>query len=195
MKGVDGGAEVANVCVAAAPLSQRNPVMLVSFSLRTTVADSRTMPIDCPACRSEHVSAQVQDLRQTLLLFHVLPVFHHRPTLAICPNCGAELVAGMKADQLARIGDPQHVARFLRVRLPPVLLTLVLGGIVAWLLPVIGSVWMGIAYAWSRRYTGWVRTLALLLFVLSLLPTGILLIAPLLPDTPPASVAPARPGR
>lgn len=127
--------------------------------------------------------------------FHVLPVFHHRPTLARCPHCGAELVAGMTAAHLEQVGDPQHVARYLWIRLPPVLLALVLGGIVAWLLPVIGSVWTGVAYGWSRRYTGWVRTLALVLFVLSLLPTGILLIAPLLPDTPTGSVAPARTGR
>ncbi|HQF38829.1 MAG TPA: hypothetical protein PK322_06900 [Opitutaceae bacterium] len=161
--------------------------MLVSFALRNTVADRRVVPIDCPACGKQNVAAQAQDLRQTLLLFHVLPIFHHRPTLVTCHACGAELVASMKSADLARVGDPQHVARYLRVRLPLVLRALVLGGIVAWLLPLIGTVWTGIAYGWSRRYTGWVRWMALVLFLLSLLPTLGLVLAEAWPDAPPAA--------
>ncbi len=161
--------------------------MLVSFALRNTVADRRIIPIDCPVCRKQNVAAQAQDLRQTLLLLHVLPVFHHRPTLVTCQACGAELVAGMRTADLARVGDPQHVARYLRVRLPLVLRALVLGGIVAWLLPLIGTVWTGIAYGWSRRYTGWVRWMALVLFLLSLLPTLGLVLAEAWPAKAPAA--------
>lgn len=179
--------------------------MHVSLALRTTVADSRIIRINCPVCGKEQVAAQVQDLRQSLLLFHFLPVFYHRPTLAKCLACGTELAAGMKAADLDRVGDPEHVARYLRVRLPLVLRTLVLGGIVAWLLPAIGTVWTGAGYWWSRRYSGWVRTLALVLFVLSLLPTSGLFLGSLLshpsaedtrdglPSTPARGVPPSRP--
>jgi hypothetical protein len=110
-----------------------------------------------------------------LLLFYVIPVFYHTPTLVEC-SCGTSLVSRLRAKDLAGVGA-EFAAHYLSVRISPILKTLVLGGIVAWLIPVIGTVWMGIAYWWSRRYSGWIRNLALVLFLLSLLPTGVLVFA------------------
>lgn len=63
--------------------------------------------------------------------------------------------------------------RYLSIWMSPVLKSLVLGGLIAWFLPVIGTVWTGVAYWWARKYSGWIRSMALGLFLLSLFPTGI----------------------
>jgi hypothetical protein len=110
-----------------------------------------------------------------LLLFWVVPIFYHAPTLVDCP-CGASLVSRLRARDLAGL-DAESASRYIYVRISPVLKTLVLGGVIAWILPVIGTVWLGIAYWWSRRYSGWIRTMALLLLVLSLVSTTGLILA------------------
>jgi hypothetical protein len=107
-----------------------------------------------------------------LLLFYVVPIFYHRPTLVDC-SCGASLLSQLRARGLEMLAA-EDSARYLSIRISPILKSLVLGGLIAWLLPVIGTVWMGIAYWWARKYSGWIRSMALTLFLLSLLPTGIL---------------------
>jgi hypothetical protein len=136
--------------------------------------DSRSILIDCPACGKQRMPARARDLRQTILLFYVVPIFYHRPTLVDCA-CGASLVSRLKAKDLVQAG-PDLSNRYLSLRIPPVLKTLVVGGLITWILPIIGTVWLGIAYGWSRRYSGWIRSLAFLLFLLSLLSTGALIV-------------------
>lgn len=147
--------------------------MHIGFRIRSKETDASSVGIDCPQCGKHYPNARARDLRQILLLFYVIPVFYHKPTLVECP-CGASLVSQLRARDLAGL-DANSSMRYLSVRIPPVLMTLVLGGVVVWLLPVIGTVWLGLAYWWSRRYSGWLRGLALALFILSLLPTGMVL--------------------
>lgn len=139
--------------------------------MTTKETDASSVGIDCPQCGKHFPDARARDLRQMLFLFYVVPVFYQAPTLVECP-CGASLVSQLRARDLAGL-DANSAMRYLSVRIPPVLMTLVLGGIVVCLVPVIGTVWLGVAYWWSRRYSGWIRGLALVLFILSLLPTGI----------------------
>jgi len=134
--------------------------------------DAQVVRIDCPVCGQPGRAAVARDLRQKLFVLFVIPFFAHSPTLVTC-SCGAELGSRLKARDLKGV-DPTFVARYLSTRVSPVLLTLVIGGLVAWMLPAIGTVWLGIAYAWSRRYSGWIRSLALVLLLLSLLPTAAL---------------------
>lgn len=135
--------------------------------------DSRPVTIDCPACGRQAVATHATDLRQTINLFFVLPIYRKSQTLVDCP-CGGTLVSRLKARDLAGL-DSSFAARYLSRRISPMLKTLVLGGLMAWMLPVAGTIWMGVAYGWARRYRGWVRHLALALLVLSLLPTGALI--------------------
>lgn len=137
--------------------------------------DRQSVRIDCPVCGQHTVAAEARDLRQRVFIFFVIPVFFHSPTIVDCA-CGACLISRLKARDLAGI-DAGFATRYLSVRVSPVLKTLVLGGLIAWLLPLIGMVWMGVAYAWSRRYSGWIRSLALVLLLLSLLPTCVLFFA------------------
>ena len=146
--------------------------MHFGFHVVSKEIDARVLPIDCPACGKHSVSGRARDLRQMLLLFYVVPIFYHRPTLVDC-SCGVSLLSRLRARDLEMFAA-EDTARYLSVRISPILKTLVLGGLIAWLLPVIGTIWMGLTYWWARRYSGWIRSMALALFLLSLLPTGIL---------------------
>ena len=149
--------------------------MHLGFRMASKETDVQSVRIDCPVCGKSSAKAVARDLRQMLFLFYVVPVFYHSPTLVECP-CGASLISKLKANHLLGI-DTAFASRYLNVRVSPVLKTLVFGGLVAWLLPAIGTVWLGIAYWWSRQYSGWIRSLALTLFLLSLLPTLALFLA------------------
>lgn len=144
--------------------------MHIGLHVISKETDSQWIKFDCPVCQRSAVSARARDLRQTILLFYVIPIFYQRTTLIDC-TCGTEFVARLKAKEFAAL-DAHTAKRFMAVRIPLVLKTLVLGGIVAWLLPLIGTVWMSIAYAWARRYSGWIRTLAWILLLLSFISTG-----------------------
>lgn len=148
--------------------------MHIGLHVTSKETDSCWIVFDCPVCERKAVNAPARDFRQMVLVFYVLPIFYHRPTFVDCP-CGVKFSARLKASQFAGL-DAQFAGRCLSVRVPPVLKTLVLGGVIAWLLPGIGTIWMGIAYWWARRYSGWIRSLALVLFLLSLIPTGALVV-------------------
>jgi hypothetical protein len=149
--------------------------MHIGFRMSSSELDSRYVQINCPVCQHAGAGATAVDLRQTLFVLHVVPIFHHRPTIVTC-QCSASLVSTLRARDLVGV-EPQFAARYLNVRVSPILKALVFGGLVAWMLPVIGSIWTGIGYFWARQHSGWIRTMALAVFVLSLLPTCVLLFA------------------
>lgn len=150
--------------------------MFFSLGLKSEELENRLIKIDCPACKKSGVAAQAIDQKQTFILFHFIPFLVYRPTIVKCECCMTELSANLKAKDLAQIGDPGFVARYLSLRKPIILTTLVFCGVIAWLIPVVGSIWTGIAYWWSRKFSGWIRKTALVLFILSFLPLLLLLI-------------------
>ncbi len=149
--------------------------MHLGFRISSRTTDEHPLLIDCPKCQTASRPAHAADLRQWLYIFYIVPIFFHKPTVIEC-ECGASLISKLRVAELLEL-TPSDLARVITRRVSPILKALVYGGIIVWILPVIGTVWMGIAYVWARTYTGWIRTLSLVLLLLSILPTIALFLA------------------
>jgi len=155
--------------------------IVIGISSRET--DSRQVKINCPVCHKTETPALARDMTEKLTLFHLVPFFISKATFVGC-SCGASLLSSQKANVLANV-DSDFGARYLRLRVSPIVKALVLGGLFAWFLPVAGLIWNGCALAAAWRYRGWMQKTSGVLCALSLLTTAALF----LPTTGPADPA------
>jgi len=147
--------------------------MDIGVGASSRVSVEAELRIHCPACKGISVPAIARDVKEKLLVAHVVPVFFKKTTLVRC-SCGASLVSELNVNDLAML-DPDAASLFIKERVPVVLIAMVLSGLVVWLFPVFGTVWLAVTWCLVRRRKAWMRWLTLFLLVLSIIPiVGIL---------------------
>jgi hypothetical protein len=154
--------------------------MLPHFAFRVSskTTDSRSVRIDCPKCGRRDSPATATDVTEKILLLHFVPVVVSHPTYVACA-CGAKFTASEKAAFLSE-REPSLIRNLIKGHVSPVLRALVYGGIIAWMLPLIGLVWASVALYLSRRNQRWMYRPIIALWLLSFVISSLLLINPIL---------------
>jgi len=164
--------------------------MHIAFGHSSKKAHPRYVRIRCPACQNADAEGLAQDVDEELTFFHLIPVYKSHSTFVTC-FCGATLLSSRSANELAD-SDANQTARYLRVRISPIVRALVFGGIVAWLLPVAGLIWNTCAFVGARRHQTWMRRMSLVLLILSAVTSSFLLIPFFLPNDPTKKISPSK---
>lgn len=158
----------------------------------------------CPVCEVRDATGEAYDQTERFKTLLVVPFRTERTTWITCTACKSLSLAEIPVAELVRQA-PGEINRYIRRRVPPLLVILLVLGIPLAVFPVIGPIYGITMLAAGGKYGGWVRTLAATEIVLGALFTLVMFLALLLPEpayekprfapirqTAPAS-APARP--
>ncbi|HWA26090.1 MAG TPA: hypothetical protein VG734_10530 [Lacunisphaera sp.] len=134
---------------------------LLHYLLTSDVQESDPIAIrfQCPACGEANAAGAVYDHTEQFKLLNFIPVGTSHSTWVTCYRCDLKSRATLPAEELARRA-PGDINHFIRRRLPPALILLLIAGLLMSPFPPIGFVFPAIVLAWAGKYGGWVRRLA-----------------------------------
>jgi hypothetical protein len=135
----------------------------------------------CPVCEARDATGEVYDQTERYKTLLFVPFRTERTTWITCTACKSVSQSEIPAAELVRQA-PGEINRYIRRRLPPLLLILLFVGIPFSLFPVIGVIYAVTMLAAGGKYGGWVRALALVEIVLGAIMTVLMALALLLPE-------------
>jgi hypothetical protein len=173
--------------------SRRNSIplpespVLAHFALSSSVQESAPVSVrfKCPACSVRDAAGVAHDRSERFKLLHLIPIGTVHSTWVKCSACGVPSLSEIPAVELTHYA-PGEVNRFIRRRLPPVLIVLLVAAVPMLLIPGFGLIFSVSALAMAWKYRGWARRVALIEVVLGALLGIAFLVVLALPDTPPA---------
>ncbi len=148
------------------------------------VAKSRKEPgppiiIRCPRCGAEAIGANAYRQVDDLCAFYFLKLFTVRNTFVECSNCRAKLRSSVDLDELAQYrGD--ELDQFLSHDVSFVVKFLAIASLLLCIAPFVGAVLSLITVLLTLKSPGWTRTLARIALAISIVITGLALVAILL---------------
>ena len=126
--------------------------------------------VDCGQCGRSQVPSIAFDQTEKLMLFHCIPILCWHNTFVTCGNCGCKLTLSLRCEDLRRSheGDLRH---FISYNESIVLKFLTIVSLLCFIFPILGTILAAITLYVARKSTTWVRKVAVVAFVLSLLPS------------------------
>ncbi len=119
-----------------------------------------TVTVNCRACGAQKITAVAVNRIERFKLFHVIPIGTARTTLVTCPKCHVDMKSSVRAEELRRY-PPGELARFLNVRVSPVLILLLISAVPTLVVPWVSLILSGAALAMGWKHGGAVRKIAL----------------------------------
>jgi hypothetical protein len=135
----------------------------------------------CPVCEARDATGVAYDQTERYKTLLVVPFRTERTTWVTCAACKSVSQSEIPVAELVRQA-PGEINRYIRRRLPHLLVILLVLGIPFALFPVIGVIFSLTVLAAGGKYGGWVRGLAVTEVVLSVCFTLLMALALLLPE-------------
>jgi hypothetical protein len=140
-------------------------------------AQSRRVPgprvdFTCPKCLCGPTSGSSYEQTDSAHLFFVIPILRMRNTFVICDQCKSRLFCVMTLDDLTQSAGAD-ISRFLSYRISFVFKTLSILSLLLCVFPVLGTVLSCITLIGTYKSPGVWRTIAIISFVISLVPTSL----------------------
>ncbi len=132
--------------------------------------------VDCGACGDTRVPSLAYDLTETPMLFHCIPILDsNRSTFVKCGNCGAKLMSTLSCEDLRNCHE-SDLRHFVSFRDSFIVKCLAIISLLICIFPFLGTAFAAVTWFFARKSPNWVRTAAVIAFVISLFPLCIALV-------------------
>jgi len=158
-------------------------MFLLHLLISSTVEQSPPVAIrfKCPVCEARDATGEAYDQAERYKTMLMIPFRTERTTWITCQACQAVSQAEIPTGELIRQA-PGEINRYIRRRLPPMLLILLIAGFPVAMLPVVGLIFSLTMLAAAKKYGGWVHKLAIVEVAVSVLGIVVMLLALILPE-------------